>query len=274
VHVERTEVDPTTERLNIWATGNGEVRAWSSIRVLDHAQRRISFRQEVSSPPVRFMGGTWTVSPRPDGPVRVVLTHDFEAVDDDPDGLAWIARATEENSTQELANIRKLAESWDRRADFVFSFEDSVLIDGKPAAVYEFLHDAGEWPVRLPHVARMEFEEKPGNLQLMTMHTRTGDGSVHVTESARICFPEDRIVYKQLVTPELIAAHTGEWFIRPLAEGVRVTSRHTVALNPAAMSLDPEKGTTEATYREMVTQAIGGNSRITLGEAKKFAESR
>ncbi|MGF7236711.1 MAG: aromatase/cyclase [Frankia sp.] len=273
IHVERAEIDADTERLQIWATANGEVRAWSSIRVFDPERRSVSFQQEISSPPVKFMGGTWTVNPGPGG-VRLVLTHDFEAIDNDEANLEWITRATEENSIVELTNIKNLAEEWNRRDEFVFSFEDSVLVDGKPEVIYAFLHDAGEWPQRLPHVAKMELRDEPGNLQLMAMHTRTQDGSVHVTESARICFPEERIVYKQLVTPELIAAHTGEWSLEQVGEGIQVHSRHTVALNESAVDVNPETGTTWASVRDLVREAIGGNSRITLDRAKKFAEAR
>ena len=46
---------------------------------------RISFRQEVSSPPVASMGGTWIVEAITADESRVRLLHDFRAVDDDPE---------------------------------------------------------------------------------------------------------------------------------------------------------------------------------------------
>jgi ribosome-associated toxin RatA of RatAB toxin-antitoxin module len=273
VHVERAEIDADAERLEIWAMIDGEIRAWSSIRVLDPERRRVSFQQEICSPPVRFMGGTWTVAPRPGGRVRLVLTHEFEAAGDERESLERLARVAEENGAAELATIKNLAERWPRRDEFVFSFEDSVLVDGPPAAIYAFLHDAGEWPRRLPHVAKMELRDEPGNLQLMAMHTRMQDGSVHVTESARICFPDERIVYKQLVTHELIDAHIGEWSLTRMGEGIKVCGRHAVTLNESAVAAGVRAGTTSAAMREMVREAIGGNIRIVLDQVRKFAET-
>ncbi|MCO6008429.1 aromatase/cyclase [Actinoallomurus purpureus] len=273
VHVERTGLGGGHERLRIWATGNGEVRNWTSLRKVDPDQRTVEFRQEVSAPPVRSMGGTWSVSSLGDGGVRLVLLHDFEAVDDDPEGVEWIRRATDENSGLELGNLKRLAESWDRLGELVFSFEDSIHIDAAPEAVYGFLHDAGEWPKRLPHVAAMEFDETPDGVQTMAMRTRAKDGSTHLTESVRVCFPAQRIVYKQVVTPALIAAHTGEWVLEKVDAGVLVRSRHTVTLNEKALDSVPGTAATPATTREVVRDAIGGNSRATLALAKEFAET-
>lgn len=63
VHVEHLEQDETSERIQIWAFANGEVKTWVSRRTLDAAALRVEFRQEVSTPPVAAMGGTWVVSP-------------------------------------------------------------------------------------------------------------------------------------------------------------------------------------------------------------------
>jgi aromatase/bifunctional cyclase/aromatase len=274
VHVDRTEVGTGTERLRIWATGNGVIRAWSSIRTLDPDRHFIAFRQEVAAPPVKSMAGTWQATTTADGQVQLVLTHDFAAVDDDPASIEWISQATNENSTRELANVKALAESWHRRDEIEFSFEDSVWVDGKPADVYAFLHDAAEWPQRLPHVARLDLREEDDDMQQMLMWTRAKDGSTHLTESARVCFPEERIVYKQTTTPALIAAHTGEWLIEPADTGILVHSRHTVLLNDKALGTVPAAGTTCASTRDFVRASIGGNSRATLELAKNFVENR
>lgn len=273
VHVERTGLGGGRERLRIWATGNGEVRTWTSLRTLDPEKRRVEFRQEVSAPPVRSMGGTWSVSAAGDGGVRLVLEHDFEAVDDDPGGVAWIRRATDENSRLELANLKRIAERRDRLGELLFSFEDAIRIEAAPETVYGFLHDAGRWPERLPHVTGMEFGETPDGVQTMVMDTRAKDGSTHRTESIRVCFPLERIVYKQIVTPTLIAAHTGEWLLEKAGTGVVVRSRHTVTLNEDALGSVPAFPATPAAARAAVQSAIGGNSRATLALAKEFAEA-
>ncbi|MFI9157287.1 aromatase/cyclase [Kitasatospora aureofaciens] len=273
LHVEREELGPGAERLRIWARANGEVKHWTSRRDLDADQRRIRFRQEASSAPVASMAGEWQVAERPGG-TTLTLTHEFSALDDDPQGLRWISEATDRNSRSELAGIKDLAERWNRLAEFEFEFEDSVLVDAAPEAVYDFLRDAAAWPARLPHVARLDLREEAGGIQHMSMDTRTADGSEHTTESIRICFPESGIAYKQLRTPSMMAAHTGRWTVEPTDRGVRVTSWHAVVLNPEAVPTVLGPDATAATARRFIREAAGGNSRATLGLAKRFAEER
>jgi uncharacterized protein YndB with AHSA1/START domain len=274
VHVERDELDGSTERLRIWATANDEVKTWTSVRVLDDAGRRVTFRQEVSAPPVAAMGGEWICAPTPDGGTHLVLHHDFAAVDDDPAGVEWIRKATDRNSDTELANIKSLAERWDQIPDLVFSFSGSLLVQGPMEAAYEFLYQAAKWPERLPHVARLDLREDVENIQYMSMDTRAKNGSVHTTESARVCFPSARIVYKQVVMPALLAAHTGEWLLEKVAGGVLVTSRHTVTVNEPNIAKVLGADATVADARNFLRTAIGGNSEATLGLTKRYAEAR
>ncbi|MEU8551435.1 aromatase/cyclase [Streptomyces roseoverticillatus] len=274
IHVEREDLeDGAAERLRIWASANGEVKAWTSRRELDEAGLRITFRQEVSSPPVASMGGTWTVTEGPGGGSRLVLTHDFDAVDDAPEHVAWITEATDRNSKAELANIKELAENWERRDELVFSFEDSVVVEGSLEDAYGFLHEAALWPGRLPHVVRLDLQEDVENIQLMSMDTLAKDGSTHLTESVRVCFPEQRrIVYKQLVPPSLMAAHTGEWTLRRTGAGVVVTSAHTVTVKESAVTRVLGPGATVASARDFIRAAAGGNSRATLNLLKEYVE--
>jgi ribosome-associated toxin RatA of RatAB toxin-antitoxin module len=274
VHVERDRLEAGAERLKIWATGNGSVRVWTSLRTLDEERRVITFRQEVSAPPIRSMSGSWTVLPAANGRVRLVLTHEFEAVDDDPAGIEWITKVTNENSDAELANVKQLAESWDRLNELEFSFEDSVRVRGRAGDVYAFLHDADLWPERLPHVAKLELQEDAGGVQLMSMWTRAKDDSTHLTTSARVCFPDRRIVYKQLVPPTLLAAHVGEWVIEPDEDGVTVCSRHVVRLNEEALGTLPAAGGTVESTRDFVQSATSANSKATLRLAREYAEGR
>ena len=90
VHAEATPLGDGQERLRLWATANGGVKAWTSLRDLDPVTRRITFRQEVFTPPVAAMGGEWHVEETTGGHSRVRLTHTYSAVGDDPAGLAWI----------------------------------------------------------------------------------------------------------------------------------------------------------------------------------------
>ncbi|CAL9327127.1 aromatase/cyclase [Streptomyces sp. SudanB182_2057] len=272
LHVETLETSGDEERIRIWATANGEVKCWTSRRVLDADALRVRFRQEVSAPPVAFMSGEWRITPLDEARTRVTLLHEYGAVDDEPQALEWIDKAVDSNSEEELARLRTAAELAGRLDELLLSFEDSVGIAAPPDAVYDFLHRAAEWPRRIPHVDRLELTEHAG-VQHMDMDTRTADGSVHTTSSVRICLPPDRIVYKQLVTPALMAAHTGAWQLTAGPEGTLATSRHTVLLDPDRVSdvLGPDATVRNA--RAFVRQALGRNSTVTLEHAKAHAEA-
>lgn len=262
------------QTLRIWATAQGQVKSWTSRRVLDPAARTIVFRQVVSAPPVASMGGEWRVEERDDGTSRVVLLHDYRAVDDDPEAEALIARAVEHNSTAELGALKKAAELGAGGDELRMTFSDSVIVHGDAADVYAFLARADLWPERLPHVARLDLQEEEGGIQHMDMDTRAPDGSTHNTTSIRVLFEDRReIVYKQLRVPVAMSGHTGRWEIETLGDGtVRATSWHTVTLDPEGIprALGPEATVGKA--RDLVREALGGNSTTTLRHASRFAE--
>ncbi|MFF4173877.1 aromatase/cyclase [Streptomyces sp. NPDC001744] len=274
VHVERLGGDGRHERLRMWATANGTVKTWTSRRELDPGRRRVEFRQEVPAAPLTGMGGTWIVEELGAASTRLTLLHDFTVADDRAEDVAWVLRATDTNSESELGRLKALAERWTELDDLVLSFEDSTHVEGPAELVYDFLYRVGDWPERVPHVDRLDLVEETPGVQVMSMDTRTADGSVHTTESVRVCFPEARrIVYKQTATPALMAAHTGEWSLRHDGTGVTVTSRHSVVLRPEniARILGPDADV--ATARRYVREALGRNSGATLALAKRFAES-
>nr|WP_179812155.1 aromatase/cyclase [Nocardiopsis sinuspersici] len=276
VHVEVLARGDTEEQVRIWAMANGDVKSWTSRRELDPEHLTVGFRQEVSQDPVATMGGAWRVVPVTDESCELWLDHDFTAVGDDPQRIEWITRAVDRNSESELGAVKSLAESSDGPAESEFSFEDTVHVDGAAADVMEFLDRADLWPERLEHVSRLELREDGFGVQNMSMDTRTPDGSVHTTESVRVCLrEEDRIVYKQTVTPALMKAHTGEWRITPAhAGGVDVTSRHSVIIRPGSVAEVLGEEATVADARSFVQRALSRNSGVTLACAKEFAEGR
>jgi aromatase len=274
VYVDYLERSAGSERIRIWATANGDVKTWVSRRELDQDAKRIEFRQEVSAPPVAAMGGTWLIEPDPAGGSLVRLLHDYRAVDDDPNDLAWIDRAVDRNSRSELAALKANVETATATGEArMFSFEDTVTVDGAAADVYDFLNDAQWWKDRLPHVSRVVLTEDTPGLQVLEMDTRTKDGSTHTTKSVRVCFPHERIVYKQITLPALMTLHTGYWRIQDApAGGLTVTSQHTVVINPENITaiLGPGAGLVQA--REFVHRALSANSTATLGHARDYAE--
>ncbi|MFC9472551.1 aromatase/cyclase [Nocardia sp. NPDC056952] len=274
VYVTRLEHQGNEERIQIWATANGEPKTWISRRVLDPEQLRITFWQEVSAPPVAQMSGTWIIEPREDG-TELRLLHSYRAVDDDPDGLAWIEKAVDDNSRAELPGLKAAVESAVRTADLTLSFVDSVEIAGAASDVYDFVNEANLWTERLPHVASVQLTENTPGVQVLRMDTLTKDGSSHTTESVRVCFPQHRIAYKQTTLPALMALHTGFWEFRTNSDGTTTaSSQHTVIIEATRITeiLGPDAGVPEA--RTFLREALGGNSRATLNHAKNYAEAR
>ncbi|MFG2943268.1 aromatase/cyclase [Streptomyces sp. NPDC048282] len=274
IYVDHLERAGDTERIRIWATANGEAKNWTSRRVLDPGRLRIEFRQEVSTPPVAAMGGTWIIEPLDEGTSRIRLLHDYRAVDDDPDGLRWIDEAVDRNSRSELAALKTNVELAHAAEEVTFSFEDSVRIAGSAKDAYDFVNEAHLWQERLPHVAAVRLDEDVPGLQTLEMETRAKDGSTHLTKSYRVCFEGRKIAYKQVTLPALMTLHTGYWTFTQDADGTTASSQHTVVLNTANISriLGPDAGVAEA--REYVHTALSTNSRATLGHAKAHAEAR
>lgn len=275
VYVRRLEHDGSEERIQIWATANGEPKTWTSRRILDPVRLSIEFRQERSAPPVAEMSGTWLVEPEPDGTTRLRLLHEYRAVDDDPAGLQWIDDAVDRNSTSELASLKAALERATAAPELTRTFYDEVIVNGDVEDVYDFLNQADRWHERLPHVAEVACTESTPGVQVLRMTTVTKDGSSHVTESVRVCFPYQLIVYKQTTLPALMSLHTGQWTLQKNRDDtVTVRSWHTVTIAEERIAdvLGQDAGVDEA--GEFLRHALGANSRATLGHAKEYAEAR
>lgn len=275
VYADYAERSGQEERIRIWATANGDVKNWMSRRVLDPANLKIAFRQEVSAPPVAAMGGAWLIEPVAARECRVRLLHDYRAIDDDPDGLAWIGQAVDRNSRSELAALKANVEVDDGTSSGrLLSFADTVRIDGSARDVYDFLNEAQQWEERLPHVARVDLQEKTPGLQVLEMDTRGKDGSTHTTKSVRVCFPHRKIAYKQVTLPALMSLHNGYWQLEADGDGVLATSHHTVVINTANIPAVLGEAADVAQARDLVQSSLSTNSRTTLAHAKQYAEAR
>lgn len=274
VFVEHLERGETRERMRIWATANGDVKSWASLRTLDAQALRVDYRQEVSQHPVAAMGGSWIVEPLSEHECLVRLRHDFRSVDDSPQTLGWINDALNTNSEAELTALKEAAERESSLDELTLVFEDTVHIAGTAEDVYDFLYAAQHWEARLPHVARAELREDTPNVQVLDMDTRTRQGTLHHTKSVRICFPHRRIVYKQLIVPALATVHNGQWTFSEADGGVNVTSQHTVVIKESGIPevLGAEAGIDDA--RTFIKEALSFNSLATLNLAKDHVEGR
>jgi aromatase len=272
VHVERLHGSATEELLRLWVVANGAVRNWISRRTFDAADLRIRFRQETPSPPVASMGGEWVLIPLSDNATSVVLLHEFRAIGDHPGNTELIKQAVDRSSTAELAMLKSTAELDRRLSTLVHSLADSVTVRAEPGPVYDFLYRAQDWPQRLPHVSSVVLDETVPNLQTIELDTVGADGSTRTTGLVRVCFPYHSIVYKQTRPPDVLSAHLGEWHLYPTADGVRVTSRHTVMLDPERATRLLGRYATVEQARSLVRRTLASSCLATLMHAKSAAE--
>lgn len=274
VHARVLEQEPGAERIQLWALTGDTVRSWTSRRTFDETALKVTFRQENSAPPLASMNGDWRFERSADG-TRLVLGHDWTLTDETSG--RWVTDTLDRNSTAEIGAVKVWSERPHPLTDLLFTFTDEVDIPGPAEEVYAFLHRADLWPERLPHVARLGLTTVPASdatagaeVQTLEMDTRTADGSVHTTRSVRLCFPHERIVYKQTTVPRALLAHSGEWLLTGSPDGTtRVTARHSVALDPDGIEAHFGSGTTLPEARAAVRAALGGNSRRTLEEARE-----
>ncbi|MGW2301899.1 aromatase/cyclase [Streptomyces sp. NPDC001809] len=267
VHVQHLERGDREERFSLWATVNGSVANWTSRRTLDPEGLRITFRQEHSRPPIASMGGEWILRELPGDRTEVVLLHDFSVVDDDPEAEAWVVEALDRNSPEELAALARTAELGHPVDDVVFSFVDTLDLKVPVADAYAFVNRADLWADRLPHVSRVRMTEDTPGIQELEMDTVTADGSAHTTRSVRVCRAPEWIAYKQLRTPRLLTGHSGLWTFSDGPDGPVATARHTVAIDPAAVTEVLGAGATLADARQYVRDALGRNSMTTMSHA-------
>jgi aromatase len=276
IRARRVSEQTEQELIEIWAWANGQVTPWTSRRTLDPAGMRIGFRQERSAAPVAAMSGSWSFRPTGGGRTRVTLAHRFSAVADGPGpesaALDRITEAVDRNTEDELTALAAFAELGHPPDRLVFTFGDRMELPGVAVTdAYDFIHRADLWPERLPHVRRVDLREGPGGVQHMEMDTVTPDGLAHTTTSVRLCDRATSIAYKQTALPALLSGHSGVWEFERTGTGAAVTSRHTVALDPAAVERVLGPGTTPARARAHLRDALGANSRATMEAARGHA---
>ncbi|WP_037801744.1 aromatase/cyclase [Streptomyces sp. LaPpAH-108] len=267
LHVRHLDRGERSERFEIWAEVNGAITHWSSRRLLDPRRLYISFHQEHSRPPVTSMSGGWFFRPLGDHRTQIVLRHRFAVEDDSPDSVARVDEALDRNSARELGALAALAETGYPVDELVFSFTDTIPIEGGVHDAYGFVERAERWADLLPHVSRVDLTEPEAGLQWLEMDTVTADGAVHTTRSARICRASEWIAYKQQRTPRLLSGHSGEWVFTEAADGPVAVARHTVAIDPSGITEVLGPDATLADARAHLRDVLGRNSVATLRHA-------
>ncbi|WNI27248.1 SRPBCC family protein [Streptomyces sp. ITFR-16] len=260
LHVERMDFDGVEEQLRVWDLTDGHVRSSHLRRTLDPRTRSIGFEQRTGDRADAPVTGRWSVEPEDEGSTLTLRQDGASASHDVP---------------ERLRQVKETAERWERLDELLVGFEDSVHVEGPSELVYDFLYRMEDWVELIPHVEwTLVREDQPG-VQLAAMDTCAEDSGETVTvETVRLCFPHaGRIVYKETLTPDPIASHSGEWSLLPDESGVKVVSTHQVMLREEAIGRALGEQATPADARHHVRTWLGRASTEALGLAKWHAES-
>lgn len=269
VHVERIDFDGVEERLRLWHLRHGQVCSALARRVLRPRERRIEFQLQDALLPGAPTSGIWSVAP--DGADRCLLTLRQER----PAGPWEMPETLEADVRAESEALREAAELWDRLDELLLAFEDSMYVTGSPELVYDFLYRIEDWAELVPDVEKAEVTEDQPGVQATVLHTCAPEsGRTLVSEGVRLCFPAaGRIVHKETVTPDPVAAHYGEWYLEPDETGVRVVSVHQVMLRESAVEAVLGRGALLVDARRYVREWLGRSSTEALTLAWWHAES-
>lgn len=171
------------------------------------------------------MEGEWAFTAVPDGGCRTSLTHTVAYVTDDGADRGQYRR--DHPQYARTAGDRPRRRGTAGGASFARHLVHRHRLHRRRVQdAYAFLHDAGACPERLPHVAALSLEEPAPGVQFFDMTTAAPDGSEHTTRSVRITLAPRLIVYKQLVPPALLSAHTRHWSFVETPERARLCAAH------------------------------------------------
>lgn len=265
VHVEQVQRGAGAERIRIWAAYGDDLRSWTSHRLLRPDLRRVSFQQDVPEPPVAFMRGEWRLEPLGADRTEVVLRHAYRAVDDDPAGLAWIGELADRISTGQLAALGAAAARAGTTGEPRLTVEDSAELSCPARVAYGFVQDLTGWVGPVPGVERVTVRRADGDLQVVDLVGVSPDGTRRESRLARVGIPPLRIAFKDLrPAPGLVAAHAGRWRFEPVTGGCRVTVRHDLAIDYAAVPATLGAAATPADARAHVRQTVRAASAAVL----------
>jgi aromatase len=273
VHGVQAELEGDTELIRMWSVVNGVTRIWTSRRRHDPDTLTVRFYPQKFRHPIGGMVGAWVVEPVTGETCRLRLLHEYFPATDDPADLDWIVKALDRSGTVDLGAVKAAAEAIGTGAQFTFA--DTVEVEGTAQDVYDFLHEAGSWQERLPHVTRVSLEEETPGMQVVEMDTEDSDGTVHTTTSVRVGEPHRRIVHKQIDPPGLMKLHTGRWLIEESGPGtVSVTSEHTVRIDEERITAVLGEGADLAAAKDFVRESLSAEASATLDLARSYAEAR
>jgi ribosome-associated toxin RatA of RatAB toxin-antitoxin module len=266
---EPNELGESSDRVERWTWERqlDSVRSWRASRNLWPRERRIAFRHEDPSPPLLDVSGEWCFTPRSDGATEVELRHEFSLDPADPTAER-AAEMLDRGAGMQLGRLKGFAENHDSVSELEVSYEAKLLIPEPIEAVYSYFYEADKWPERIPHCLSSQRREDVPLLQVVVMDVQVPSGAVHTTKQARVCFPNDRIMWRQLEgLPPLDEMLYGYMIFTQADDGVLVRTGQTELLKPNGVA---KRGWTLAEAKQHVAEVRGGRNLDALKSAADF----
>ena len=122
---------------------------------------------------------------------------------------------------------------------FDFSLSEDTVIRVPSGDVYKGLYEVDTWPLKLPHVRRIEKSYDDGLFQEFDMEVDGANGGIISVRSVRRCEPA-RILFFQPSPPKFMRHHCGEWILQPISADItHLLTRHYWRLSQAAAEAFP-----------------------------------
>ncbi|MEO3778532.1 SRPBCC family protein [Micromonospora sp. B11E3] len=273
IHTAQLGRDDTGDRVERWSWIRplDAVRSWRARRELDRSAGRITFAHENPPAPLTAVSGEWQFTAQPAGATLVELRHEYAFDDGAPDGKETVELLDRGSAAQ----LNQLSDFVDAKADIdelQVSYESELLINEPIEDVYTYFSDASRWNERIPHCLGATLKEETPNLQVVTMDVQVPSGAVHTTKQARVCFPNEKIIWRQLEgLPPLDDALYGYMLFTQTAEGVLVRTGQTELLKRNGVA---KRGWTVAEAKHHVAEVRGGRNLDSLKSAQEYLSRR
>lgn len=268
-YLERGESADRVERWS-WERQLDAVRSWRARRELDREAGRIRFRHENPNPPMREVAGEWSFTPSGDT-TQIELRHEFTVDPAHPDAEQASAML-DRGAGMQLGRLKHVAESLSSIAGLEVSYEVQLVIDEPIEDVYNYFYEADRWPERIPHCLSASRKEDVPLQQVVVMDVQVPSGAIHTTKQARVCFPNEKIMWRQLEgLPPLDDMLYGYMKFTQTPEGVLVRTGQTELLKPTGVA---KRGWTMDEAKGHVAEVRGGRNLDALKSAADFLRRR
>lgn len=269
-YVERAEGGDRVERWS-WIQPLDAVRAWRARRELDRAAGRITFVHENPSAPLTATSGEWSFKALSSGSTEVELRHEY-TLDTSAPGCGAAVSLLDRGATVQLKQLKGFVEAREDAAEREVSYEAQLVIDEPIEDVYNYFYEADRWNERIPHCLSASAKEDVEHLQIVVMDVQVPSGALHTTKQARVCFPGEKIIWRQLEgLPPLDDMLYGYMLFEQTPEGVLVRTGQTELLKRNGVA---KRGWTLEEAKEHVAEVRGGRNLDSLKSAQEFLRRR